>query len=219
MSDGLEKRRDKRIALKFQVEIEVLHNHKVLSLISRDISTGGLGISKLAPEGMEIFTKEELFPDAMVRVNLILPGCDEEINLKGVVAWSERSKTGIWRAGIGFENPQMAIDRYNIIKESGATDKRTSVRYCHLFQIELRRLKEKQSHIGLSANLSSYGMQVFSDISLPNGTAIEVKMPIFGTDKKLIAKGLINWVRYEGEDTWRMGVRFNEPLAIDKFKF
>ena len=219
MSDDLEKRKYKRIGLKFQVEIEDIRNHKILSLISKDISASGLNISKLASEDMEIFTKEELLPNAEVRVNLILPGCNEEINLKGLVAWSERSKTGIWRAGIEFENPQMAIDKCSIINQDKTTGKRASGRYCRLFQIEIRRLKEKQSHVALSANLDSYGMQVFSDILFSSGTVVEIKMPIFGTDRKLITNGLIDWTRYEGENTWRMDIKFNKPLAIDKLEF
>jgi hypothetical protein len=215
---GLEKRGYKRIGLKFQVEVETLTDGKVLQLISRDISAGGLGISRLAPEGMEIFTEEELFPDTKVAIRLLLPGCNEEIDLKGTVKWSERSKTGIWKTGIEFDEPQSEIKHHYIREEKTEDRRRSFKRYDRLFQIEIRKEKEKESCIGLSANLSNFGIQVFSDKLISTGTLVETKMRIFGTDRKITAKGTVQWARQAGENTWRMGIRFISPLPMKEFK-
>jgi hypothetical protein len=213
----LEKRKFKRIRLKFQVEIENLSNHRILSLISRDISAGGLGISKLAPEGMEVFTEEELEPGAAIGIRLILPGCQNEILLKGGVQWAERTKTGLWKAGISFEEPQLAINKY-YIQPNIVEGKRKGERYSRLFQIEIKKQGTNQSYTGISANLSSDGMQMFSDQLLPTDTQVEVRMRIMGSDKRYSVKGKILWARQEEGNTWRMGVGFEEPLPLEDFK-
>jgi hypothetical protein len=218
MSDQIsdfEKRNHKRMGLKFQVELETLPDGRMLQLISRDISAGGLGISKLAPEGMEVFTEEELQPSTKVDIRLILPGCQEEIELTGTIKWSQRSKTGIWKTGIEFDEPQARI-KPDYIKEEG--EKRRIKRYDRLFQIELRRLKEKQSYIALCANLSNFGMQAFSDVLFSSDTPVEIKMKILGREKKVATKGIVQWARQVGEDTWRIGIKFDEPFSLDKIR-
>ena len=212
-----EKRCGKRLKLKFQVEIENLDNHQMLSLISQDISASGLGISKLAPEGMEVFTEEELVPDTPVRISLILPGCENEIVLKAIVKWSERSKSGIWRAGIKFDESQVAINRY-YLQEDKVDKERGGERYNRLFQIEIRKSGSRHANVGISANLSSKGMQMFSDVLLSTDTAVEVKIRIFGSDKKMTLTGKILWARQEEGETWRMGLAFDEPISMEKFK-
>jgi hypothetical protein len=213
----LEKRQFKRIRLKFQVEIENLRNHRILSLISRDISVGGLGISKLAPEGMEVFTEEELETDAPVGIRLILPGCEGEIILKGLVKWAERTKTGLWKAGIEFEQPQIDVNKY-YIKPNIIEGQRKGERYNRLFQIQIKKQGSNQVHLALSANLSSDGMQLFSDQLFPTDTPVEIRMQIMGTSKKFNINGKILWARQEEGDTWRMGVGFDENLPLEDFK-
>ncbi|MCK5306523.1 MAG: PilZ domain-containing protein [Candidatus Omnitrophica bacterium] len=211
-----EKRCSKRLSLKFQVEIENLNSHRVISLITQDISVTGLGISKLAPEGMEVFTEEELEPDTPIRVRLMLPGCENEIILKAVVRWSQRNKSGIWRAGIEFNESQANINRYYLQENEG--DDRGGERYCHLFQIEVRKKGSRQTNIGISANLTTKGMQIFSDVLLSTDTAVEVKMRILGIDEKMTVTGKILWARQEEGETWRMELAFDEPISIEKFK-
>ena len=213
----IEKRRYPRIGLEFQVEVEILPEHKILSLISTDISAGGLGISKLAPEGMEIFTEEELFPETRVIIKLLLPGCDRDIDLSGKVAWSERRKSGIWRVGIEFDEPQLEIKKSDISRDLDQGGRRSLKRYSCLFQVEIRKLKEGEIHIGLSANLNSYGMQIFSDVFYPQETPVEIKARIFGSFRKLTLKGKVVWIRQESENTWRLGVVFDEPFPVEKF--
>jgi len=214
--DYIERRRYPRIGLEFQVEVETLPEHKILSLISTDISAGGLGISKLAPEGMEIFTEEELFPETRVMVRLLLPGCEREIDLSGRVAWSERRRSGIWRVGIEFNEPQLEIKKSDISRDLDKGGRRSLKRYSCLFQIEIRKLKERETHTGLSANLSSYGMQIFSDVFYPQQTPLEIKARIFGVFRKLTLKGKVIWVRQEHENTWRLGIAFDEALPVEK---
>ncbi|MCK4518902.1 MAG: PilZ domain-containing protein [Candidatus Omnitrophica bacterium] len=213
-----EKRRGTRLKLKFQVEIENLSSHRVFSLVSQDIGAAGLGISKLVPEGMEVFTEEELEPNVPVYVKLILPGCENEIALKAIVKWSERSKSGIWRAGIEFNEPQIAVNRYYLQESKGDDEERGGEKYNRLFQIEIRKSGSRQTAIGISANLSSKGMQIFSDVLLSTDTAVEVKMRIFGADKKMTLKGKILWARQEEGETWRLGLAFDEPISMEKFK-
>ena len=213
----LEKREYKRLRLKFQVEIENLINHRILSLISQDISVGGMGISKLAPEGMEIFTEEELEMDAPIGIRLILPGSDGELILKGIVKWAERTKTGIWKACIAFNEPQVDINKY-YIKPNIVEGKRKGGRYNRLFQIEMKKLGTNKVCIGISINLSSDGMQVFSDQLYPTDTKIEVRMHIMGTNKIILIKGKIIWARQEEGSAWRMGVTFDENLPLEDYK-
>ncbi len=210
----LEKRIYKRFALKFQVEVENLHNHRILSLVSKDISAGGLGISKLAPEGMEIFTDEEVLPESKVGVKMVLPGCDNELILKGDVKWAQRLKTGIWRAGIEFEKPQLAINKYYIEEVPSEDKKRTKPRYCRLFQIEMRKSGSRQINVGLSADLSNDGMQIFSDVVYSTDTTLEIYIPVFGKDKNITVRGQVLWARQEEGSTWRMGIRFEEPIDL-----
>ncbi len=212
----IEKRRYPRIGLEFQVDVEILPEHKTLSLISRDISAGGLGVSKLAPEDMEVFTEEELFPETRVIVKFLLPGCDKEIDLSGRVVWSERSKSGIWKAGIEFDEPQLEIKKSDINGELGEGGRHSFKRYSCLFQVEIRKLKEGETHIGLSANLSRDGMEIFSDVFYPQGTPIEIKVGILGASRKLNLKGKVVWVRQEHENTWRLGVAFDEAFPVEK---
>jgi len=212
----IEKRRYPRIELEFQVDVEILPEHKTLTLISRDISAGGLGISKLAPENMEIFTEEELFPETRVIVRLLLPGCDKEIELSGRVVWSERSKSGIWKTGIEFDEPQLELKKSDVSQELDKGGRRNFKRYSCLFQVEIRKLKERETHIGLSTNLSSYGMQIFSNVFYPQGTPVEIKVGVFGTSRKLNLKGKVVWVRQEHENTWRLGVAFDEAFPVEK---
>lgn len=217
--DDLEKREFKRIKLKFQVELENLKTHRLLSLISSDISVGGLGISRLAPEGMDIFTEEELLPETPVSIRIILPGCESEIVLKGEVTWSERFKTGVWKAGIEFERPQVEINRYYIVdQDEGVAARRGSKRYNRLFQVDIRKIGSRENHIGLSANLSSKGMQLFSETLFSTDTPIEVRIRIFGSNETMIVKAKVVWTRPEKENTWRMGVVFDEPLPLVKLK-
>jgi hypothetical protein len=213
----LEKRQYKRLRLKFQVEIENLQNHQILSLISRDISVGGMGISKLAPEGMEIFTEEELETDAPIGIRLILPGSDGELVLKGIVKWAERTKTGIWKAGIEFDEPQVDINKY-YIKPNFVEGKRKGERYNRLFQIEVKKQGSNKIYVGISTNLSSDGMQIFSDQLYPTDTPVEVRMHIMGTNKIISIKGKILWARQEEGSTWRMGVAFDETLPLEDYK-
>ena len=212
-----EKRKFKRLRLKFQVEVENFLNHRILSLISGDISVGGLGISKLASEGMEIFTEEELEADAPVGIRLILPGTEGEIVLKGVVERAERTKTGIWKAGIKFDEPQDAINKY-YIKPNIIEGKRKGDRYNRLFQIDIRKQGSKQSYVGISANLSSDSMQLFSEQLFPMDTPVEVRMGVMGTNKIILIKGKVLWARQEEGSTWRMGIGFDEKLPLDDFK-
>ena len=216
-SEYREKRQFKRLKLKFQVEIENLLNHSILSLISRDISVVGLGISKLAPEGMEVFTEEELEEDAPVCIRLILPGTDGEIVLKGIVKRAERTKTGIWKAGIEFDEPQDAINKY-YIRPTIIEGKREGESYNRLFQIDIRKRGSKQSNIGISANLCTDNMQLFSEQLFPMDTLVEIRMRIMGINKTFLINGKILWARQEEGNTWRMGVGFNEKLPLKDFK-
>lgn len=213
--EDAEKREYKRFRLKFQVEIENLNNNKVLSLISRDLSIRGMGISKLAPEGMEIFTEEELLPDVPVKVKLLLPGCGDEIAFRGKVKWSERTKTGIWRVGIVFERPQKVIDKYNIKTGYGTKSEYDLKEYYCLFRIEVRKKGSSVFHIGLSANINNVGMQFFSDVLFHVNTPIEIQMYVFDTYKKRLIKGSVLWARQEEGEAFRVGVRFDNPISIE----
>ena len=87
-----------------------------------------------------------------------------------------------------------------------------------LFQIEIRKSGSRHANVGISANLSSKGMQMFSDVLLSTDTAVEVKIRIFGSDKKMTLTGKILWARQEEGETWRMGLAFDEPISMEKFK-
>ena len=176
-----------------------------------------MGISKLAPEGMEIFTEEELEPDAPIGIRLILPGSDGELVLKGIVTWAERTKTGIWKAGIEFDDPQADINKY-YIKPNFVEGKRKGDRYTRLFQIEMKKQGSNKIYIGISTNLSSDGMQIFSDQLYSTDTPVEVRMHIMGTNKMISIKGKILWARQEEGSTWRMGVTFDENLPLEDYK-
>ncbi len=90
--EGQDRRMFERFPARFPVRFKDSRNDYGTSVVLRNASAGGI----------TVLTKEHVYVDDSVTLEVALPDCRAPLTLRGQVVWTKREDPDVWDVGIKF---------------------------------------------------------------------------------------------------------------------